>query len=46
MAWISTAVEEALGFQTGSGQFGVHAGDEAEGTQVKGDPVSSRRGNF
>jgi hypothetical protein len=43
---ISTAVDEALGFQAGSGQFGVHAGDEADGTQVKHDPVSGMMENF
>ena len=39
---MSTAVEEAFGFQTGNGQFGVQAGEDADGSQRNGEPVSGR----
>jgi hypothetical protein len=37
---MSTAVEEAFGFQTGKGQLGVHAEEDADGTQRNGEAVS------
>lgn len=42
---MSTAVEEAFGFQTGKGQLGVHAGEDADGTQKNGEAVSGMMEN-